>query len=164
MVAGSGSTKQPSASTDLHASTQQHPPLNQLVMRITAETYWSSKPAGGRHRFLSYHQQTTNLVHNSQRRLRQACFSPSLPPGECRSRVQRMKKLNPISWTSEEFLTLHTECTLGQRAKGQRGIHPRPGRQAGRQALFKQARNAWFEERRRRRRRRGRNLYAIKMS
>lgn len=30
------------------------------------------------------------------------------------------------------------ECTSGQRAKGQRGIHPRPGRQA----LFKQARNA----------------------
>lgn len=29
------------------------------------------------------------------------------------------------------------ECTLGQRAKGQRGINPRPGRQAGRPYLNK---------------------------
>lgn len=43
----------------------------------------------------------------------------------------------PINRTSEEFLTLHTECTLGQRAKGQRGINPRPGRQAGRPYLNK---------------------------
>ena len=55
------------------------------------------------------------------------------------------KELNPINWTSEEFLTLHTECTWGQRAKCQRGLHPRPGKQA----LFKQDRNVGFEQGRR---------------
>lgn len=68
--------------------------------------------------------------------------TPEDERGKERKTEKGKKEVAPINRTSEEFLTLHTECTLGQRAKGQRGINPRPGRQAGRQALFKQAWNA----------------------
>jgi len=120
--------------------------------------FLNSRSAAGRHRFFTDKQPTSSISHSCPLSVRQACFFHVAPGGRM-SRVQSMKKLNPINWTSEEFLTLHTECTLGQRAKGQRGIHPRPGRQA----LFKQAWNAWSGEKRRRRRR-GRNLAAINMS
>lgn len=122
--------------------------------------YWSSKSARGRHRFLTDEQRTSSVSREYRRA--SACAGS-----------KGWKKLNPINRTSEEFLTLHTECTLGQRAKGQRGIHPRPGRpylnkpgMPDGERRRRRRRKRWRRGRGRSRRERtkGRNHSAINMS